>query len=87
LFRWKDVNGNREGAISTGYGMATLAWLNKNQLILPEWNTCGTIMDFFTFLITKKCGVISDQLAYSFGYLRDDNEWQEVSHEKNQKKS
>jgi hypothetical protein len=65
--------------MSTGYGLATLAWLKKNQLLRPEWNACGTIMDFFNFLLTGTCGVMSDQLAYSFGYyIAEENDWQQV---------
>lgn len=79
MFSWKDKEGNEEVKMSTGYGLATLAWLHKNKQISREWNTCGTIMDFLTFLLTKQCGFISDQLAYSFGYSTQDNEWQAVS--------
>lgn len=65
--------------MSTGYGLSSLAWLHKNDRISNEWNACGSIMDFFNFLLTKKCGIISDQIAYSFGYATNNNTWQEVN--------
>jgi hypothetical protein len=75
---WLDKNGNEESKISTGYGIATMAWMHRNKRLKPEWNTCGIIMDFFNFLLTRQWGYISNQIAYSFGYCTMDNEWQKV---------
>jgi sugar (pentulose or hexulose) kinase len=35
--------------VSTGYGIVTLFWLSKMNLLL-NYNMCGTIHDYFTFL-------------------------------------
>ena len=57
--------------ISTGYGCASLAWLQKNKLdLLNRFDTSGTIMDL---LVCVLCGAgkpqMSNQNANSWGYF------------------
>ena len=39
--------------IYTGYGIATLLWLQKEFNCLDSYNMCGTIMDFTVWLLTQ----------------------------------
>ena len=56
--------------ISTGFGLATLAWLQKEYADVNSFDMCGTIMDFVTWLITDSCDVMmTSQNANSWGYF------------------
>lgn len=63
-------------AISTGFGCATLFWLQRNQPSLLEGYDCaGTIMDFVVCML---CGIMdkpsmSSQNAVSWGYFDAEN--------------
>ena len=65
--------------ISTGYGCASLAWLQKNRpSFLNQFDSAGTIMDLFVCLL---CGVakpvMSTQNANSWGYFDlQSNQWE-----------
>ncbi len=83
LFTWQDQRCDDEFlsslpqtrqpiAISSGYGCATLAWLQKYcpaQLI--DYDCAGTIMDYVVWMLVGGKGpiVMSDQNAVSWGYF------------------
>uniref|UniRef100_A0A1I7SUH2 FGGY_N domain-containing protein n=1 Tax=Bursaphelenchus xylophilus TaxID=6326 RepID=A0A1I7SUH2_BURXY len=73
---WENETGAKESNVSTGYGLATLIWLHKHGLINKRWDRCGTIMDFVVFSLGVKEYFISDQLAFSWGYMTNKGEWQ-----------
>ena len=69
--------------ISSGFGCATIFWLNKNSTdFLKRFNSSGTLMDL---IIAILCGlkkpVMSEQNATSWGYFDP------ISHSWNQKMS
>uniref|UniRef100_A0A914DLL0 Carbohydrate kinase FGGY N-terminal domain-containing protein n=1 Tax=Acrobeloides nanus TaxID=290746 RepID=A0A914DLL0_9BILA len=75
LPKWLKKTGEEESKISTGYGLATLAWLQAHNQLNESWDRAGTIMDFFISLISKnKDSFISDQNAYSWGYV-ENGQW------------
>lgn len=39
--------------MASGYGAATIAWLQANNQIASEWDSAGTIMDFVACFLTK----------------------------------
>lgn len=39
--------------MASGYGVATIAWLQANNQIASEWDSAGTIMDFVACFLTK----------------------------------
>ena len=65
--------------ISTGYGCASLAWLQRNRLsFLEQFDRAGSIMDLF---ICRLCGVanpvMSTHIAKSWGYFDlQSNQWE-----------
>ena len=86
LITWEDRRCNEEFlstlpptrqtvAISTGFGCASLFWLQRNHPSLVECYDCaGTIMDFVVCILCqmdKPC--MSSQNAVSWGYFDVDN--------------
>lgn len=64
--------------MATGYGLATMTWLVKNHKLKPNWDSCGTIMDFLSIYFEGDkflSKFISNQNAYSWGYSNG-LEWQ-----------
>lgn len=64
--------------IATGYGCATLFWLQKHQPnYLKRFNKAGTIMDLFATILCKNNQVmISGHNAHSWGYFDPEtNRW------------
>lgn len=65
--------------ISTGYGCATLAWLQRHRpSYLDQFDKAGTIMDLFVYTL---CGayesMMSTQNANSWGYFDlQSNQWE-----------
>ena len=56
--------------ISTGFGIATLAWLQKEFNNLDKYDMCGTIMDFIVWLLTETDYVsMTSHNANSWGYF------------------
>ena len=56
--------------ISTGFGCATLFWLQKYQKEVVQASECaGSIMDLLVYLVCSlEKALTSDQLAHSWGY-------------------
>ena len=55
--------------VSTGYGLASLLWLQKENK-LEDYTMCGTIMDFVVWLLTQTGRVhMTPHNAKSWGYF------------------
>ncbi|XP_057316583.1 sedoheptulokinase-like [Hydractinia symbiolongicarpus] len=56
--------------IATGYGIASLLWLKRNQKLPDTYTLCGTIMDFVVWLLTQtKYVYMTTHSANSWGYF------------------
>lgn len=58
--------------LATGYGCATIFWLQKNRPdFLAEYDCCGTVMDFVVAMITQQMNTakMSNHNAASWGYF------------------
>lgn len=64
--------------LSTGFGIATLAWMNGEYRNLDQYDMCGTIMDFVTWLLSATdCVMMTSHNANSWGYYNiEKNEWE-----------
>jgi len=65
--------------LSTGYGIATMIWLNKNNANpTDEFDYCGTIMDFIVWMFTQcEAVVTSSHNACSWGYYDiESSQWE-----------
>lgn len=59
--------------VATGYGLASLLWLNHKNMINP-FTLSGTIMDFIVWLLTQTKRVqMTSHNAKSWGYFSDDD--------------
>ncbi|CAD5215184.1 unnamed protein product [Bursaphelenchus okinawaensis] len=74
---WRKRDGAKLAFVATGYGIATLLWLQRNGMLQSNWDCCGSIMDLVGFVLGCKSSVMSDQVAYSWGFVTEDMEWQQ----------
>ena len=80
FYSWRPADDEREERVCAGFGAATLLWLQERGELSSEWNACGTIADFLTFLLSEGDAhyCVSDQMAHSFGYATTRRRWQTV---------
>ena len=56
--------------VFSGYGCASLIWLEQNNFDINQFTMCGTVMDFLVWLLTQTdCVQMTSHNANSWGYF------------------
>uniref|UniRef100_A0A0N5ASL4 FGGY_N domain-containing protein n=1 Tax=Syphacia muris TaxID=451379 RepID=A0A0N5ASL4_9BILA len=70
------ASSSESAQLHVGYGVVTLAWLQKYGKLDNQWDCCGTIMDMFNcYLAELESACIGVQNAFSWGYCSLEGNW------------